>query len=86
MKNKTINRNFKFSRLQGFDQLVNLVLEDSHERVYSESNGVERVPLGLYIIRGDNVYVFFSFIFKIFTFGKNKIGLGQEKMEVGNLY
>ncbi|RCN41445.1 hypothetical protein ANCCAN_12618 [Ancylostoma caninum] len=40
---------------QGFDQLVNVVLEDSHERVYSESQGVEQIPLGLYIIRGDNM-------------------------------
>ncbi|CAJ0579680.1 unnamed protein product, partial [Mesorhabditis spiculigera] len=41
--------------LKGFDQLVNIVLEDSHERVYSETQGVEKIPLGLYIIRGDNV-------------------------------
>lgn len=41
--------------LKGFDQLVNIVLEDSHERVYSEAAGVDKIPLGLYIIRGDNV-------------------------------
>ena len=44
-------------RFQGFDQLINLVLEDAHERVYSENAGVEQIPLGLYIIRGENVYV-----------------------------
>uniref|UniRef100_A0A1I7XFG4 U6 snRNA-associated Sm-like protein LSm8 n=1 Tax=Heterorhabditis bacteriophora TaxID=37862 RepID=A0A1I7XFG4_HETBA len=43
--------------LVGFDQLVNVVLEDSHERVYSETQGVEQIPLGLYIIRGDNIAV-----------------------------
>ncbi|CAI4223492.1 unnamed protein product [Auanema sp. JU1783] len=43
--------------LKGFDQLINLVLEDAHERSYSETQGVEQIPLGLYIIRGDNVAV-----------------------------
>lgn len=43
--------------LKGYDQAINLVLDDSHERVYSSNAGVEQVPLGLYIIRGDNVYV-----------------------------
>ncbi|KAI1733037.1 LSM domain-containing protein [Ditylenchus destructor] len=42
--------------LKGFDQTINLVLEDSHERVYSEV-GVSQIPLGLYIVRGDNVAV-----------------------------
>jgi len=41
--------------LKGFDQTINLILDDSHERVYSTSQGVEQVILGLYIIRGDNV-------------------------------
>lgn len=40
--------------LKGFDQTINLILDDSHERVYS-SAGVEQVTLGLYIVRGDNV-------------------------------
>lgn len=43
--------------LKGCDQTVNLILENSHERVYSSSAGVEKVPLGLYIIRGDNIAV-----------------------------
>lgn len=41
--------------LRGFDQVINLVLEDSVERVFSTTAGVEKVPLGLYIVRGDNV-------------------------------
>ena len=41
--------------LKGFDQTINLILDESHERVYSTSQGVEQVILGLYIIRGDNV-------------------------------
>ena len=36
---------------------MNLVLDDAHERVFSDTQGVEQVPLGLYLIRGDNVWV-----------------------------
>lgn len=43
--------------LRGFDQTTNLILEDCHERVFSTMQGVELLPLGLYIIRGDNVAV-----------------------------
>ena len=43
--------------MKGFDQTVNLILSGSHERVYSSGAGVEVVQLGLYIIRGDNMYV-----------------------------
>jgi len=43
--------------LKGFDQAINVILDDSHERVYSNSQGVEQVVLGLYIIRGDNIAV-----------------------------
>merc|ERR1712168_1123113 len=43
--------------LKGFDQTINLVLDESHERVYSSTGGVEQVVLGLYIIRGDNVAI-----------------------------
>jgi len=43
--------------LKGFDQTINLILDESHERVYSSGQGVEQVILGLYIVRGDNVAV-----------------------------
>ncbi|GKY93850.1 hypothetical protein MPSEU_000351900 [Mayamaea pseudoterrestris] len=39
----------------GHDQVQNLIMNDAHERVYSEDEDVEVVPLGLYVIRGDNV-------------------------------
>mmetsp|Transcript_24895 Transcript_24895/g.34854 ORF Transcript_24895/g.34854 Transcript_24895/m.34854 type:complete len:95 (+) Transcript_24895:95-379(+) len=42
--------------LRGFDQLTNVILDQCHERVYSQQ-GVEQVVLGLYIIRGDNVAI-----------------------------
>ncbi|PAA46741.1 hypothetical protein BOX15_Mlig021220g2, partial [Macrostomum lignano] len=41
--------------LRGFDNAINLILEDSVERVFSANSPVEAVPLGLYVIRGDNV-------------------------------
>mmetsp|Transcript_27663 Transcript_27663/g.41870 ORF Transcript_27663/g.41870 Transcript_27663/m.41870 type:complete len:94 (+) Transcript_27663:110-391(+) len=41
--------------LAGHDQVQNLVLKDAEERVYSMEETVELVPLGLYVIRGDNV-------------------------------
>jgi len=41
--------------MKGFDQTLNLVLEGSHERIYSEAVGVSVIHLGLYVVRGDNV-------------------------------
>jgi U6 snRNA-associated Sm-like protein LSm8 len=49
-------RNF-VGTLKGFDQTINIILDDSHERVYSMANGVEQITLGLHIIRGDNIAV-----------------------------
>ena len=43
-------------QLRGFDQATNLVLANSLERVFSSAAGVAQVALGLYIIRGDNMY------------------------------
>uniref|UniRef100_A0A7R9VU33 U6 snRNA-associated Sm-like protein LSm8 n=1 Tax=Chlamydomonas euryale TaxID=1486919 RepID=A0A7R9VU33_9CHLO len=43
--------------LRGYDQTNNIVLEECHERVYSTKAGVELEPLGLYMVRGDNVAV-----------------------------
>ena len=43
--------------LLGYDQLQNLILGKSYERVYSTDGPVERVELGLSVIRGDNVAV-----------------------------
>jgi U6 snRNA-associated Sm-like protein LSm8 len=41
--------------LKGFDQVQNVILEQSHERIFSEDRGVVQNVLGLYIIRGDNM-------------------------------
>ncbi|XP_057560461.1 U6 snRNA-associated Sm-like protein LSm8 [Hippopotamus amphibius kiboko] len=43
--------------LKGFDQTMNLILDESRERVFSFSEGVEQVVLGVYIVRGDIVAV-----------------------------
>ncbi|KAL3793957.1 hypothetical protein HJC23_009440 [Cyclotella cryptica] len=43
--------------LLGYDQLQNLILSKSYERVYSTDGPVERVELGLSVVRGDNVAV-----------------------------
>ena len=44
--------------LAGYDQKSNVVLSDSKERVYSMDEGVEEVPLGLYLVKGDMMCVF----------------------------
>ncbi|KAH7910267.1 Sm-like ribonucleoprotein [Hygrophoropsis aurantiaca] len=41
--------------LVGFDQKSNVVLSDSIERVYSMEEGVEEIPLGLYLVKGDMI-------------------------------
>ncbi|KAF5730406.1 sm-like protein LSM8 [Tripterygium wilfordii] len=43
--------------LKGFDQATNIILDESHERVYSTKEGVQLLVLGLYIIRGDNISI-----------------------------
>ena len=45
----------------GHDQVQNLILNDAHERVYSPDAPVEQAPLGLYVIRGDNICVIGEF-------------------------
>lgn len=40
---------------RGFDQVMNIILESSHERVYTPDAPVERTPRGLMMIRGDNI-------------------------------
>ncbi|KAF7360320.1 U6 snRNA-associated Sm-like protein LSm8 [Mycena venus] len=41
--------------MAGFDQKSNVVLSDSKERIYSMDVGVEEVPLGLYLVKGDMI-------------------------------
>lgn len=48
--------------MAGYDQKSNVVLSDSKERVYSPDEGVEEIPLGLYLVKGDQMYVRLLFI------------------------
>ncbi|RDB30614.1 U6 snRNA-associated Sm-like protein LSm8 [Hypsizygus marmoreus] len=41
--------------MAGYDQKSNVVLSDTKERVYSMDEGVEEIPLGLYLVKGDMV-------------------------------
>ena len=41
--------------LRGFDQTINIVLENAHERLFSLDRGMVQNDLGLYLIRGDNI-------------------------------
>ena len=41
--------------LIGHDQVQNLILKEAHERIYSQDADVEEMPLGLYVVRGDNL-------------------------------
>jgi U6 snRNA-associated Sm-like protein LSm8 len=41
--------------LAGFDQKSNVVLSDCKERVYSTEEGVEEIPLGLYLVKGETM-------------------------------
>ena len=43
--------------LAGYDQLQNLILSSCHEKVYSIDAPMEKVELGLFVVRGDNVAV-----------------------------
>ena len=44
-------------KLTGYDQLQNLILSHSYEKVYSLDSPMEKVELGLFVVRGDNVAV-----------------------------
>lgn len=45
----------KQGTLAGSDMKVNVILSDAVERVYSPDEGVEEVPLGLYLVKGEQM-------------------------------
>lgn len=47
--------------MAGYDQKSNVVLSDTKERVYSMEEGVEEIPLGLYLVKGDQMCVLCCF-------------------------
>ncbi len=51
----TLDGRLLVGTLKGVDQACSLILADSHERLFAEDRGMEKEPLGLYIVRGDSV-------------------------------
>lgn len=45
----------------GFDQTTNIILADSIERIFSPDEPVIEEPLGVEIVRGDNIVSFPAF-------------------------
>ncbi|EPX73538.1 U6 snRNP-associated protein Lsm8 [Schizosaccharomyces octosporus yFS286] len=43
--------------LQGFDHTTNLILSESVERIISLDQDTETIPLGVYLLRGENVAI-----------------------------
>ncbi|ORY79887.1 hypothetical protein BCR37DRAFT_349310 [Protomyces lactucae-debilis] len=43
--------------LCGFDQTTNLIISDTEERIFSPEETVQVEPLGLYLLRGENVAI-----------------------------
>ncbi|TKY84794.1 hypothetical protein EX895_005874 [Sporisorium graminicola] len=41
--------------LRGSDSVGSIILASSIERIFSADEGVEEVPLGLYVLRGDSI-------------------------------
>ncbi len=68
--------------MEGYDQMMNVILSQSHERVFSLEEPVSVVQLGLYILRGDNVYMIALNI--CCTIIRAIVGLVDEEIE-GNL-
>lgn len=44
-------------KMAGYDQRSNIVISECKERVYSIEDGVEEIPLGLYLVKGDMMCV-----------------------------
>lgn len=42
-------------KLRGSDAVGSIILAEAVERIFSPDEGVEQVPLGLYIMRGDSM-------------------------------
>uniref|UniRef100_A0A1B0BQG2 Sm domain-containing protein n=1 Tax=Glossina palpalis gambiensis TaxID=67801 RepID=A0A1B0BQG2_9MUSC len=49
----TDGRNF-IGTLNGFVQTINIILDESHECVFSPKTGIEQIILGLHIARENN--------------------------------
>lgn len=71
--------------LKGFDQLTNLVLYNCLERVYHPDAPVEELELGIYLLRGDNMYyihIYLVYIFKSVNYFKFSVLVGEVDVDV----
>lgn len=41
--------------LEGSDSVGSVILSGSTERIFSPDEGIEQIPLGLYVLRGDSI-------------------------------
>lgn len=51
----TVDGRIFVGALKGFDQLTNVVLYNCSERVFRKGSAFEELPLGIYMLRGDNM-------------------------------
>ncbi|KAK1935926.1 putative U6 snRNA-associated Sm-like protein LSm8 [Babesia divergens] len=51
----TVDGRIFVGALKGFDQLTNVVLYNCSERVFRKGSAFEELPLGIYMLRGDNI-------------------------------
>ncbi|GFE55512.1 N-alpha-acetyltransferase auxiliary subunit-like [Babesia ovis] len=51
----TVDGRVFIGALKGFDQVTNLVLYNCVERVFRKGAPYEDLPLGIYLLRGDNI-------------------------------
>ncbi|GJJ77964.1 U6 snRNA-associated Sm-like protein LSm8 [Entomortierella parvispora] len=42
-------------QLTGYDQAANVILSQTHERIFSSSEGMKSVPIGVYVVRGETI-------------------------------
>ena len=53
----SIDSFIKIGYLRGLDQMLNVVLSDCEERIFSVADPVQTVKIGLYLIRGENIMI-----------------------------
>ncbi|KAG0293567.1 hypothetical protein BGZ96_002674 [Linnemannia gamsii] len=42
-------------QLMGYDQAANVILGKTHERIFSSTEGMKSVAIGVYVIRGETI-------------------------------
>ncbi|KAI1319944.1 N(alpha)-acetyltransferase 38, NatC auxiliary [Mortierella claussenii] len=44
-------------QLMGYDQSSNVILGQTHERIFSSTEPMKSVPIGVYVIRGETIAI-----------------------------